>query len=192
MADRPEILADRGKSLEDEFFRRQDQALLKKLGEMQKLQVTRDALARVSGIKNEAALNKLAELGVHAETVAALSIVPLVEVAWADGRLDDREKAAVLQGASQSGITPGSTAFELLERWLVQPPEPKLLAAWSHLVEGLVESMSPGEATALRSGLLDRARAVAAASGGFLGLGSKVSEAEERILQTLEAGFRRR
>ena len=192
MADRPEILADRGKSLEDEFFHRHDKALLKKLGEMQQLQVTRDALARASGIKSEAVLNKLVDLGIHAETVAALSIVPLVEVAWADGKLDDREKAAVLQGATQSGVTPGSTAYELLERWLTKPPEPKLLTAWSHLVEGLVESMSPAEAGALRSGLLDRARAVAAASGGFLGMGSKVSEAEEQILKKLEAGFQKR
>jgi len=39
--------------------------------------------------------------------------------------------------------------------------------------------MSEVEVAALRSGLLDRARAVAAASGGFLGLGSKVSGAED-------------
>lgn len=191
MADRTDILGDRGKSLEDEFFRRQDRQLIQKLTELQKVQVTRDALAAASGIRDEAVLSKLLDLGVHAGTVTALSLVPLVEVAWADGQLDAREKEAILRGAAQSGVTPGSTGHDLLQRWLEQPPEAGLLTAWTHLVRGLSEKMSAVEAAALRSGLLDRARAVAAASGGFLGLGAKVSDAEERVLRQLEAAFRR-
>jgi hypothetical protein len=193
MADRSEFLDTRRRALEDEFFRKQDEALTKKYREMQTLQVTRDELGRISGIKNTAVLDKLVQLGVHAETLAALTIVPLMAVAWADGRLDDREKAAVLKGAAQSGIAPGATGYELLERWLAQPSDDELRThlrgAWSQLVEGLVESMSPAEVSELRTSLLDRARAVAVASGGFLGLGSKVSAAEERVLQRLEAAF---
>jgi hypothetical protein len=192
MADRPEILGDRGKSLEDEFFRRQDQQLVQKLKELQALEVNREALARASGIRNEAVLRKLVDLGVHAETVAALSIVPLVEVAWADGSLDAREKAAVLQGAAAGGLTTGTPAHEMLQRWLESRPEPRLLTAWTHMVQGLIESMGPAEAAGLQSSLLDRARAVATASGGFLGLGSRVSAAEERMLQDLAAAFSRR
>jgi hypothetical protein len=192
MADRPEILGDRGKSLEDEFFRRQDQQLVQKLKELQALEVSREALARASGIQNEAVLRKLVDLGVHAETVAALSLVPLVEVAWADGSLDAREKAAVLQGAAAAGLTAGTPAHEILQRWLESRPEPRLLTAWTHMVQGLIESMGPAEAAGLQSGLLDRARAVATASGGFLGLGSRISGAEERMLQDLAAAFTRR
>jgi ferric-dicitrate binding protein FerR (iron transport regulator) len=73
------------------------------------------------------------------------------------------------------------------QRWLESRPEPRLLTAWTHLVQGLIESMSPAEAASLHSGLLDRARAVATASGGFLGLGSRISAAEESA-----PGFRRR
>jgi len=192
MADRGDVLGERGKSLEDEFFRRQDQQLVQKLQELQALDVSREALARASGIRNEEVLRKLVDLGVHAETVAALSIVPLVEVAWADGSLDAREKAAVLQGAAAAGLTAGTPASEILQRWLESRPEPRLLTAWTHMVQGLIETMSPAEGAALQAGLLDRARAVAAASGGFLGLGSKVSAAEERMLRDLTAAFTRR
>jgi hypothetical protein len=38
--------------------------------------------------------------------------------------------------------------------------------------------------------LLDTARAVASASGGILGLGSRISGAEERVLGQLELAFR--
>ena len=192
MTDRSEFLDARRRSLEDEFFRRRDEALAKKYREMQQLSVTREALGTASGIKSQKVLDKLVELGIHAETVAALSIAPLVAVAWADGKLDDRERAAVLKGATESGIAPGSTGYELLERWLGQPPDANLRTAWLSLVEGIVESMSPAEVSELRASLLDRARAVATASGGFLGLGSKISAAEESILQKLEAGFQKR
>jgi hypothetical protein len=37
--------------------------------------------------------------------------------------------------------------------------------------------------------VLDRARAVATAAGGFLGLGAKISPAEEEVLRTLERAF---
>ena len=41
----PEFLRDRGRSLEDEFFRREDQRLLAKLDEVKAVQATREALA---------------------------------------------------------------------------------------------------------------------------------------------------
>jgi hypothetical protein len=189
MPDQPEILADRGKALEDQFFRKEDQRLIQKLRAMKETEATREALAKASGIKDEAVLQKLVDLGVHAETVAALSVVPLVEVAWADGSLDAKEKRAILDGAAKSGVAPGSTGYELLERWLEHRPERRLLTAWTHLVRGLCDQMAPGEAAALKSALVDSARAVAVASGGFLGLGSKISPAEENLLRQLESPF---
>ena len=108
--DSPEILRDRGRSLEDEFFRREDKRLLAKLSELKAAEMNREALARATGITRPEVLDKLLGLGVRAETVAALSIVPLVEVAWADGSLDPKERRAVLDRARDSGIAPGSTA----------------------------------------------------------------------------------
>ena len=94
MADNPQILGDRGRALEDEFFRKEDQRLIERLRELRDKSVSREALALASGIKNEAILDKLLELGIRPETVAALALVPLAEVAWADGSLDDARAAA--------------------------------------------------------------------------------------------------
>jgi hypothetical protein len=185
----PEVLRDRGRSLEDEFFRREDQRLLAKLNEVKTAQLTRDALAKASGITKPEILDKLLALGIKAETIAALSLVPLVEVAWADGTLDAKEKRATLERAREAGMTPGSTAHALLEAWLERRPDPRLLDTWTQMIKGLREQLAPDEAARLKAALLDQARAVASASGGVLGLGAKVSGAEAEMLQRLESAF---
>src|SRR5687767_4932023 len=96
MAQDPEILRDRGRSLEDEFFRREDARLKEKLRQTAQREGAREALARAAGIKNPAIVERLLALDVRPETVTALSLVPLVEVAWADGSLDDNERRVIL------------------------------------------------------------------------------------------------
>jgi hypothetical protein len=182
----PEILRDRGRSLEDEFFRREDQRLIQRLNELRAAEATREALARASGITEAAVLEKLIELGIKPETVAALSLVPLVEVAWADGVLDAKERRAVMERA---GVARDSTAGALLEAWLDRRPDPKLLTAWTHMVEATARQLGPDGAARLKAGLLEKARAVAAASGGMFGVGSKISASEAAMLATLEAAF---
>ena len=185
----PEILRDRGKSLEDEFFRREDQRLLARLKELRSVEMSREALAKASGITKPEVLDRLLKLGIQAQTLAALSIVPLVEVAWADGALDAKERRTVLEHAAAAGITSGSPAYGLLEAWLEHRPSQQLLDAWRDLVRAIREQIGPAEAERLKTEVVQRARVVARASGGVLGLGSKVSGAEAAILAHLERPF---
>jgi hypothetical protein len=69
------------------------------------------------------------------------------------------------------------------------PLDPKLLTAWTILVQGMCEHLDLDGATRLKTGLLERANAVAAASGGLFGTGSKVSRPEAAMLAKLEAAF---
>ena len=185
----PEILRDRGKSLEDEFFRREDQRLVAQLKELRSAEMSREALAKASGITKPEVLDRLLKLGIQAQTIAALSIVPLIEVAWADGALDAKERGAVLEHAGAAGITSGSPAHGLLDAWLQHRPSQQLLDAWRDLVRAIREEIGDEEATRLKAEIVDRARMVARASGGVLGLGSKVSSAEAAMLASLERPF---
>jgi hypothetical protein len=185
----PDSLHQRGNSLEEEFFRREDQRLLDRMKQQAEAQSAREALAQASGITNPAVLDRLMELNIRAETVAALALVPLVEVAWADGTLDAKEREAVLAAARETGLAPDSVEHSLLAAWLDRRPEQRLVVAWSHMVRGMCEKLAPEEITKLKSALLDRARTVARASGGMLGLGSKVSSAEALVLTKLEGAF---
>jgi hypothetical protein len=189
MPQEPEILRDRGKGLEDEFFRREDQRLLARLKELRSIEMSREALAKASGITKPEVLDRLLKLGIQAQTLAALSIVPLIEVAWADGALDPKERRAVLEHAGAAGITSGSSAYGLLEAWLEHRPSQQLLDAWRDLVRAIREQIGPEEAERLKAEIVERARVVARASGGVLGLGSKVSSAEAAMLASLERPF---
>lgn len=182
---------ERGRKAEEEFFHREDQRLIERLRALKAKETARDSLSKASGITNAAVLDKLLMLEIPSETVAALSVVPLVEVAWADGSLDAKERAAVLAHVADAGFAPGSAEHVLLEAWLQKRPDPKLLVAWTHLVEGMCEKLSPDEMGRMKSTLLERARSVARASGGTLGLGSKVSKTEAAMLSNLESAFHR-
>jgi hypothetical protein len=189
MVDDQKTLGERGRALEEEFFRKEDQRLTAKLRELKARETSRGELSRISGIKNTAILDRLVELGIHAETLVALSIVPLAEVAWADGAIDAKEEQAILDRAAKSGVIPGSTSHDLLKSWLERRPEPSLLTAWIHMVQGINENLTAEQIEALRAGLVERVQAVARASGGVLGV-SKVSRAEAEMIRQLESAFR--
>jgi hypothetical protein len=180
-----------GSSLEDEFFRREDQRLVARLRELRDTETARETLSQATGISDDAVLDRLLALRIQPEIVAALRIVPLVEVAWADGSLDEKEREAVLSGAREAGMPADSAAYTLLEAWLKRRPEPNLLAAWTTLVQGMSASLPEPEVRNLEASLLERARRVAGASGGVFGLGSKVSKQEAAVLEKLSKAFER-
>lgn len=178
-----------GSELEDSFFLKEDKLLIERLQALRKLEESRNALARASGIHDQKVLDRLVELGVRPESVAPLALVPILEVAWADGKLDDEERRAVLRAAEARGIQPGDLEHQLMESWLARAPRPELLEAWQHYLAGLLPQLAPEQREELRRELLDGARAVAEASGGFLGLGRKISPAEAAVLERLDRAF---
>jgi uncharacterized membrane protein YebE (DUF533 family) len=123
---------------------------------------------------------------VGAETAAALCFVPLLEVAWADGSLDAEERATVLARAEESGIAPGSFTHGLLEAWLERRPDRGLVAAWTRRIRELRARLADAELAAMQAAVLERARAVAVASGGA---GSQISTAEAAVLDALARVF---
>lgn len=184
-------LSERGRSMEEEFFRREDAKLIEKLRALKDAATTRESLSKATGITNAAVLDKLVALKIGGETAAALSVLPFVEVAWADGSIDAKERAALVAHARTKGFAPGSREYALLEMWLDQRPAPRFFDAWTHLVHGLCEHLNSKEVAQLRTTLVDRARSVAEASGGVLGLG-KVSASEAAMIKKLEGVFDRR
>lgn len=183
-----EFLEARRKSLEDEFFHKQSQKNLEALRDKLDKQTSKEELRTASGMTDDAVLDKLVDLGIGAQTVMALSLVPLISVAWADGKIQPEERDAILRGAHKKGIEKDSAAFELLDDWLARKPEDKLLDTWAAYIESLCSQLSEEEMQQLRSEVGRFARFVAEAAGGFLGI-SKVSDAEEKMLARIEASF---
>ena len=180
-------LEERKNSLEEEFFRKQNADAIARLRTAQDRTQAREAMAATSGISDTAVLDRLIDNGLNPASLAALALVPLVAVAWADRKVEDKERRAVLEAAARAGLAPGTAEHELLDSWLRQSPPPSLLATWAEYARALASNMEAGDRLEFRDTLLARVEAVAtAAGGGFAGRGSKVSDAEQAILRSVE------
>jgi hypothetical protein len=177
---------DRAKAMEESFFAKQNEALRQRLRESEETQTKKRALSAASGITDDALLDKLVALNLQGDTLAALSLVPLVVVAWADGRIDSGERTAVLSAANSERLHKDETSYQLLEQWLANPPPPDLLVKWKAYIQALSATLDNEARQTLKSAILDRAREIANAAGGFLGIGSRVAKAEKAVLEDLE------
>jgi tellurite resistance protein len=181
-------LRERGNSLEEEFFRKQNATLVERLRITKARDEARGQMEALSGVQDPVLLDQLLEHGVTPVTFAALALAPLVAVAWADRRLEDKEKSAVLQEAASSGVRSGSAEYDLLEDWLKNEPPASLMTTWSGYARALAETMSADQRREFREAFVRRADAVANAAGGFAGRGKKSPE-EQRVLDSIESAL---
>ncbi len=183
-----QTLQDRGKALEEAFFRAENAKVRAELRKKRERSANKEALTEASGLQDDETLEQLTTLGIGGDTIAAMAVVPLVEIAWADGHMDDREVEAILNGAKESGIEPGTAAYALLESWMREQPSEDLMATWQSYIRAVCDEISAEQRWRLEELIIGRAQNVAAAAGGFLGIG-KISGEESRVLETLRAAF---
>jgi len=172
--------------LEAAFFTDRNTGLLADLRRVTEEGERRRMLREVVKIKDEAFLNRLSAIGFSPETALAVTLIPLIAVAWADGKLDDRERKALLEAARQRGVTADRIGRELLTNGLARKPDPRLFASWKAYVGRLWGYFTADERWQMRSNCLASARGVAEAAGGILGLTSKISAEERRVLEEIE------
>jgi hypothetical protein len=188
MEDRPSH--QHARDLEEEFFAEENKRLLEVMRHKARQQQRREALVAVLGTDDDVLIDSLQRLDIEPETVLALTLVPLVVVAWADGRLEPEERDAVVRAAEEQGVRSGTPAGDMLASWLAHPPSHGLIDAWKRYAEVLWAGLGVDERKAWRDRTIGRARRVAEATGGFLGLTSKVSATERAALDDLESVLR--
>lgn len=183
-------LEERGRALEDQFFEKENAQKLAAMKEKLDTQKSREELRKASGMSDDAVLDKLVSLGLRGNTIAALSLVPLISVAWADGEIQDNERTAILQGAHGKGLEQGTDGYELLQGWLKKKPSTELFEAWESYIKALSSQLNEEQNRLLKNQIVGFAKMVAAAAGGILGFG-KVSGDEEKVIGRIEAAFPR-
>ena len=183
-------LEERGRALENQFYDKENQEKLSAMKEQLDDQATREELRKASGMTDQAVLDKLVALGLRGNTIAALSLVPLIQVAWADGKIQDNERTAILQGAHGKGLEKGTAGYELLQTWLQKKPSIELIEAWEAYIKALGSQLNDEQNRLLKNQIVGFAKMVAAAAGGFLGIG-RISAEEEKVLERIEAAFHR-
>ena len=175
-----DAFADRGRGLEEEYFRKREAELVEKLRQRHAADASRQQLSEQAGVADTEILQDLQELGYTPETVSLLYLVPLVEVAWAEGGVSDRERELIVEAARARGIEAGSTADALLTEWLTTEPSEQVFERNLRVIRAILAARPEAEREASRSDLLSTATAVAEASGGVLGF--RAVSPEERAL----------
>lgn len=183
----------RRQALHDAFFLDngaildRDQELLDFLDEQSESQEqrAREELRRAAKIENPAILDKLEKLGITAPAMTAFMLLPLVRLAWADTKMAEGEFHSLLKAADEDGIAYGTPAYRLLSRWLDERPSERMIETWSDYAHALSEELDEESLAALRTATIERAKKIASASGGFLGLGDRVSRDERDVLMDL-------
>jgi hypothetical protein len=175
-----DAFADRGKGLEEEYFRKREQELVEKLRRRADEDATKQRLGEQAGVADEEILRDLQALGYTPETVAVLHLMPLVQVAWAEGGVSDRERELIVEAARARGIEAGTPADAQLSEWLTARPSEALFERNLRVIRAILAARPAAEGEASRSDLLATATAIAEASGGVLGFRSVSSE--ERAL----------
>src|SRR3569623_1756572 len=183
-------LEERGRALENQFYEKENKEKLAAMKSKLDTQSSKEDLRKVSGMTDDAVLEKLVHLGMTANTIAALSLVPLIQVAWADGQIQDNERTAILQGAHGKGLEQGTPGYDLLQTWLAKRPSDELLEAWEAYIKSLTAQLNAEQQRLLKNQIVGFAKMVAGAAGGFLGIG-RVSASEEKVLARVDAALPR-
>jgi hypothetical protein len=179
---------ERKKSLEEAFFSQRDQDLLERLRKQYESADQVAALQAVSGLQNRELLQKLVDCGIGPGAYTALMLTPLVEVAWPDGQVEEKECTAILKAAESHGVQPGTAAREWLERLLRDRPAIAVIAAWKDYVREVCRTLTPELRAAAKHEMVQRCTKVAEAAGGILGF-NKISATETAVIDDLARAY---
>jgi tellurite resistance protein len=133
----------------------------------------------------------LKELRVPREAYRVVSLLPLVYVAWADGKIQKGERELILRIARERGMLDDG-GEEALARWLSEPPSRQQLKANLAVLNELARSdrrLKEEFGADEEQLLLAWCQDVADAAGGLLGLKSARTDAERAALKTIASAL---
>jgi hypothetical protein len=139
---------------------------------------------------NDAELRaELQELGIDDESWRVIALLPLVQVAWADGSVHRAESRAIEQIAAKHGLLVGDGPA-ILHGWLVHPPTESYVARGRKVLVALARrrNLLDGEADPIGT-LLEYCARIAASAGGLFGVLWSVDEREKMAIQEIAEGL---
>ena len=117
------IFGDREKAMEADYFRKEEAKLLEKLRQRANLDEIAAALRDKLQVDNPELLATVRDLGVTADNATAFLLLPLVQVAWAEGKVRKDEHEAVMKLAHERGVEEGSAAEQYLRDSIINPSD---------------------------------------------------------------------
>ena len=188
MPDR-DLIQERGRSLEDDYFKKKDRELVEKIQQAAAAEQARNEVGRAAGLQDPALAQELLDLGFTPETVSLLPLVPILQVAWAEGGVTDAERDLIVKFARTRGIPPASPADRQLMSWMIDRPSEAVFARAGRLIRAMLDA---GAATDFdEDDLVEYCESIASASGGVFGIG-KISGEEKKLLAGIASDLKNR
>jgi hypothetical protein len=171
---------------EEEYFRHKNQGLITQMRDRMKMERLSDDLQAI-GVADDALAQSLAGIGIDRATLPVLHLAPLLQVAWADGEIQDEERTLLIQAARSQGIEEGTPPdLVFLDLLKSRPTQQFYDAALTYVRAALAAMDSPAAATEARADLTSLAKQVALAHGKLFGMfGSGVSDPERDALDEI-------
>jgi hypothetical protein len=182
---------ERGRALEEEYFRRKNREIVEHMQLEARSEQARREMGAQLGLDDPEMLRELQKLGFTPETVALLPLVPVVQVAWADGDVADAERSAIFKVARARGIAEGTAAHHQLSAWLSDRPAPAVFEGATRLIRAVVDSPAAAEGKLSADELVGYCESIASASGGLFGI-KRISSEERELLTSLASQLRAR
>ena len=179
------------RSREEEYFWKKDQELIEKMRRAAAAEQAKRDMGAKAGLTDPALLDELQALGFTAETVVLLPLMPLIQMAWAEGGVSDAERDLIVKLARARGITEGGAADRQLAAWLGSRPEEHVFTRATRLIRAMLDSPASAQSGLSADDLVKYCESIAAASGGILGI-KKVSAEERALLASIAASLRGR
>jgi hypothetical protein len=186
--DSRDSFADRRKAQEEEYFHRKEKELLEKARQRAALAAKREELSNAVGVADDDIIADLQELGYEREIVRVLHLVPLVQVAWAEGKVSSSERELILEAARLRGVTKDSPAYAQFTSWIDTRPTDAFFDKTLRVIAALINHLPAEDGEARKRELLDYSAKIAEASGSLLsavGLASKVTDEERAVLERI-------
>ena len=146
------------------------------------------ALADATGITDESVLTELVDAEISCETLYALSLFPLVWVAWSDGSISREQRKTILEAARAAGHESDAASHHLIEKWLDEEPSEKLVTAWKDYITAMRKVISDEARRSLRDDALQRARQIAEMVTGRYGF-QAAEHAQDVVLRQIEKAY---
>ena len=185
MTSKTNPLAEIGSAHEEEFFRKENQALLEKIQQQKSAAQTSEAIQNQTGVADEDLATILSAKGIEADMLPVLHLVPLLQVAWADGEIQEEERLMLEKAAAERGVTAGHPAYEKFQGWLSRPPSGQVYEGALTFIRLVLAGQSSAEAQETKENLENLTKAVADAAGGILGMFAKTSSEEASVLSNI-------
>jgi hypothetical protein len=184
-------ITDEVRKREEEYFRRKDRELIERMRAEAAATDRRKELEVVTGIHDPQSIIDLEALGFTPQTIALLPLVPVLEVAWAEGGISTAERQMILTLARSGRVAAGSEADHQLQAWLETRPAEETFHKARRLIAAMLDHAEGSELQVSAADLIRHCEQIAHASGGLFGFGS-VSAEEKAALQQIAGQLKKR